>query len=102
VNRIVPVYQKHFTHEDMVAAMQFYSSPAGQSLLDKLPAVSEEAMQVGGDYGQSKMQEIEPKIEARIKEFQESVKAHSPKPGDTAPKRIPEAAPKRNPAASRS
>jgi hypothetical protein len=41
----VPAYQKHFTHGDIEATNAFYSSPAGQKMLQELPAVTQEGMQ---------------------------------------------------------
>lgn len=42
---IVPIYEKHFTAEEMEAAIAFYRTPAGQSMLRKMPLVMGEAMQ---------------------------------------------------------
>lgn len=41
---LIPVYQKHLTKADVDAIVGFYSSPAGQHFLDKMPAVTQEAM----------------------------------------------------------
>lgn len=38
------VYQRHFTKEDVDAVTAFYSSPAGQRLLDEQPAIMKEYM----------------------------------------------------------
>ena len=56
----LPVYQKHFTHGDVVAVIAFYTSPAGKRLLDATPIITQEGMTV-----------IMPKMQARM---QESIK----------------------------
>lgn len=41
---LIPVYQKHLTKTDVDAIVGFYSSPAGQHFLDKMPTMTQEAM----------------------------------------------------------
>lgn len=41
---MIPVYQKHFTHNDLNAMIAFYSSPVGQKLVRELPAITAESM----------------------------------------------------------
>jgi len=89
VEQLVPIYQKHFTRAELAAITQFYSSPVGQGLLEKMPAVSQEAMQVGGAYGRSKFQEIQPKIDARIAEFVKNLEAEQKSPTDAPAKTTP-------------
>jgi hypothetical protein len=42
---MVPVYQKHFTKKDIDSFIAFYSAPAGQKLLQEMPAITAESMQ---------------------------------------------------------
>jgi hypothetical protein len=42
---IVPVYQQHFTHADLVTIIEFYKSPTGQKFINESPAVLSESMQ---------------------------------------------------------
>ena len=41
---LIPIYQKHLTKQDVAAIVGFYSSPAGQHFLDKMPSMTQEAM----------------------------------------------------------
>ena len=41
---LMPVYQKYLTKADVDAIIGFYSSPAGQHFLDKMPVMTQEAM----------------------------------------------------------
>jgi hypothetical protein len=41
---LMPVYQKYLTKADVDAIVGFYSSPAGQHFLDRMPAMTQEAM----------------------------------------------------------
>jgi hypothetical protein len=63
---VVPVYQKHLTKSDLAAIIAFYSSPAGQKVLNEMPAIMSESMQVGGEIGRkmfsAKSQEFDQKL----------------------------------------
>jgi len=48
---VVPVYEKYFSHEDIKAFITFYETPAGKRLVEKLPMVMQESMQVGEVWG---------------------------------------------------
>lgn len=48
---IVPIYAKHFTAEDLRAAIEFHESPAGNKILDKAQIVMEESMKAGEQWG---------------------------------------------------
>ncbi len=41
---ITPIYQRHLTREDVDAMISFYSSPAGQHLLEAQPLITREYM----------------------------------------------------------
>lgn len=41
-----PIYQRHISRSDADAVIAFYSSPAGQHMLDELPAIQREFMPV--------------------------------------------------------
>ena len=52
IDAIVPIYQKHLTKADLNAITAFYLSPAGQKVLQEMPAIMSESMQAGGAIGQ--------------------------------------------------
>lgn len=45
IGRLVPVYQKHFTADEVDGMVKFYSSPLGQKVLTEMPAAMAEATQ---------------------------------------------------------
>ncbi|OJT25680.1 hypothetical protein BO221_07430 [Archangium sp. Cb G35] len=51
VDMLVPVYMKHFSEEDLDAAITFHESPAGKRFLAAQPRVMEEAKVVGEQWG---------------------------------------------------
>ncbi|MDZ4860279.1 MAG: DUF2059 domain-containing protein [Candidatus Hydrogenedentes bacterium] len=49
---IIPIYDQNLTHEDIIEAIKFYESPAGQRLTGALPAISQQSVQAGQAWGQ--------------------------------------------------
>ena len=49
---LVPVYQRHLTQAEVDAAIAFWSSPAGQKLLDATPKIMSESMVIAQAWGQ--------------------------------------------------
>jgi uncharacterized protein len=48
---IVPIYMKHYDRKTMMAAIRFYKSDPGKTLVQALPAVTAESMEVGKTWG---------------------------------------------------
>lgn len=59
---VVPIYDRHFTHEDLRGLIAFYETPVGRKAITVLPLVMQESMQAGQRWGQS----LGPEIERRI------------------------------------
>ena len=47
----IPIYDKHFTLEELRAILAFYETPAGRAMLAKLPLVLHESMEAGKALG---------------------------------------------------
>ncbi len=62
--KMVPVYKKHFTQEEVKGLIEFYESPLGQSLTTKTPQIMMESMQIGQQWGM----EIGAKVQQRLKD----------------------------------
>ena len=54
----ISVYAKHLSQEDIRGLITFYSSPLGQKLVDKLPTITLESMQMGQVWGQKFAEKI--------------------------------------------
>ena len=52
VDLIVPMYQRHYSEEDVQAAIDFYTSPAGKRFIAKQGVVMQESMQAGQQWGE--------------------------------------------------
>jgi hypothetical protein len=51
VELIVPIYLKHYDRPTLSAAIRFYQSPPGQTMVKGLPAVTAESMEAGKAWG---------------------------------------------------
>lgn len=52
VDSLIPVYTQNFTADELEALVAFYQSPLGRKLIAAQPQVSEQAMRMGGMWGQ--------------------------------------------------
>lgn len=64
---IVPVYAKHFTHEEIKSLIAFYGTPIGKKSIKVMPSILSECMQAGQLWGQSLEQKLSTRLESRIK-----------------------------------
>lgn len=56
--RLVPVYQKHLSLEDLKGIIAFYGTPLGGKYAEKTPMIMTESMQVGQQWGMQLGQKI--------------------------------------------
>ncbi len=62
VDLAVPIYVKNLTVDEMQAAIAFYSTPQGRSLVSKLPVIMQESMTAGQKWGEQLGRQIYEKI----------------------------------------
>jgi hypothetical protein len=53
VDKMVPLYDKYYTLDDLKAINAFYESPAGQRVLANSPLIMRESMQIGQEWGRN-------------------------------------------------
>lgn len=51
VNKMIPLYDKYYSLEDLKAVNVFYQSPAGQRVLAATPQIMQESVQIGQTWG---------------------------------------------------
>ena len=54
LSRMVPIYQNHFSAEDVVGLLKFYQSPLGQKMVIQMPLVVAEGMRVNQQWGRER------------------------------------------------
>lgn len=55
---VVPIYERHFTDQEIDAMIDFYRSPLGRSIISKMPVVVQESMAVGQTWGRRLAEEV--------------------------------------------
>ena len=61
IERLVPIYDQHFTEEELKAYIDFYSSPQGRKLIDGIPLIMRQSVGVSAQYFQEKFPELKQK-----------------------------------------
>jgi hypothetical protein len=65
LNKLIPVYDKYYSLDDLKAANAFYESPAGQHILMAQPQIMQDSMSIGKEWGQ----EAGMKVMEEMKDF---------------------------------
>ena len=67
VEKMIPLYDKYYTIEDIKAVNAFYESPTGQKMISTLPQLMQEAMKVGQEWGEKIGKQAAEEAEAELK-----------------------------------
>lgn len=51
IKMLVPVYQKHFTEQDLKDAIDLFKTPIGKKISEKSPIIAQESMQASMQWG---------------------------------------------------
>jgi hypothetical protein len=58
IGRLVPVYQHHFTADEIEGMLKFYRSPLGQKVINEMPATMAEANQAGQQWSKERSDQM--------------------------------------------
>jgi uncharacterized protein len=53
VDLLVPFYKKHYTEEELKQMIEFYKSPLGQKIVEKLALISQDSYIIGVEWGKN-------------------------------------------------
>lgn len=68
LEKIIPIYDKYYTTEDLKTVNAFYETPAGQKLLSTLPQAMQEAARVGQEWGEKIGKQAAEEAEQELKQ----------------------------------
>lgn len=81
---MIPVYQKYLNHSDVDAMIAFYESPTGKKIMQQMPQITQEAMQVSYKRMEKQidaaMQRVEDMVKQEQQEREQQKKATPPNP----------------------
>ncbi len=63
----VPIYERHFSEVEVDEMIDFYKSPAGRKMVEKLPLITSESQAAGKIWGEHIAAKIQKDIEAASK-----------------------------------
>jgi hypothetical protein len=58
VNLLIPIYDRHFSHDDIRGLIQFYESPVGKKFIEVTPQITMESYAAGEEWGRKLGQDI--------------------------------------------
>jgi hypothetical protein len=67
--RVIPIYDKYLTAEDLQGLLDYYRSPLGQRMLKVLPEVTRESQEAGFALGKKAAQETMDELKTDFPEF---------------------------------
>ncbi len=62
IKKMIPIYNKYFTHEQIREIIKFYQSPGGKKLIEVMPDVTRESWGVVGEWWQKISERVQQKL----------------------------------------
>jgi uncharacterized protein len=67
LEKMVPLYAKHFTAADLDALLAFYKSPIGRKTVEAMPALMQESMELAIDESKAAVPKIQELVTERLR-----------------------------------
>ena len=64
LNRLIPIYNKYLSAEDIKELIKFYETPLGKKTVNVLPQITRESIEVSQQYGIESAKRVLQKLEA--------------------------------------
>ncbi len=64
IQRLIPIYDKHFSAGELRDLLRFYESPIGKKTTQVMPAINQEALQIGQQWGSEVALRVKRRVEA--------------------------------------
>jgi len=65
VDMLVPVYDRHLTHSEVISLIGFFEGPVGKKLISVQPSIMRESMQVGQQWGEKIGNEVTAELQKK-------------------------------------
>ncbi len=63
-SKLIPVYAKHYTKDDLKEIIKFYKSDLGKKIIEKTPLISQESYDIGAGWGKEITEKVIEKMKA--------------------------------------
>jgi uncharacterized protein len=68
IQLIIPIYDKHLTHDDIKGLLAFYESPLGRKMVEATPDITKESLTAGQQWGMEIARKVQKRLEERPKD----------------------------------
>lgn len=65
IELIIPIYHKHFNHDEIKGLIEFYKTPLGKKLTESLSQITQDSMIAGQQWGQKIAMETMQELQSR-------------------------------------
>jgi hypothetical protein len=63
--KVIPVYEQNFTDDDIQQLIGFYQSPVGKKMIEKMPVIMQQSMQIGSEWGKQLSEKVIEKLKQK-------------------------------------
>lgn len=67
INKIVPIYSKHFSEKEIDDLINFYTTSTGRKIVSEMPSIMKESMEIGEAWGTDLGKRIQEEMEKEFK-----------------------------------
>lgn len=86
-NRMIPLYSKYYNEKEINDLIVFYKTPTGKKMVETMPQVMNESMQIGEKWGAEIGSKIQAELDSQIVTTEEVTYSPPPPPPPANPKR---------------
>jgi hypothetical protein len=85
--KLIDIYVKHFTEDEIKQLIAFYQSPIGRKMVREMPVVMKEGAEVGQEYTKSKIADLDAVLTPILMKYRDQMQggAGGGAPGGPAP-----------------
>lgn len=65
MEQIIPIYAESFTDDDIQQMLAFYKTPIGRKMIEKMPIIMQQSMQLGGQWGKQLSEKVFEKLKQK-------------------------------------
>ena len=65
-DRLVPIYAKHFTHEEIRQMIAFYQTPLGKKTIEVMPQLMADSVKAGQEWAVAGQDKMEARLKQRL------------------------------------
>lgn len=68
IDEVIPIYEKYFTHEEILELTAFHETPIGRKSIEVMPQLMVESMQAGQQWAMTAMPKVQEKVLQQLRE----------------------------------